>query len=70
MCRYNKVFDIECGSIGVVIRDQGVIAAAHNFVTHVIDATMAEAYAPKEDLLLAQHIGSNRLVIQVIAWKW
>ena len=40
------------------------MAAARSFISHVIDAPMAEAYALKEGLLLAQHIGSNRLVIQ------
>ena len=41
-----------------------MIAAAHSFVPHVIDAPIVEAYALKEGLSLAQHIGSNRLVIQ------
>jgi len=40
-----------------------VFAAAHSFVPHVIDAFMAETYALKEGLLLAQHIGGNRLII-------
>ena len=42
-----------------------MIAATHSFVPHAIDAPMAEAYALKEGLLLAQHIGvgGNRLVI-------
>ena len=53
------------GSTRVVIRDHsGVFAAAHSFVPHVIDAFMAETYALKEGLLLAQHIGGNRLIIQ------
>jgi len=58
--------DEGCGSTRLVIRDHsgGVIAAAHNFVLHVIDAPMAEAYALKEGLLLAQHVGENRLIIQ------
>jgi hypothetical protein len=41
-----------------------VIAAAHSFVSHVIDAPMVESYALKKGLLLAQHIGGNRLIIQ------
>ena len=41
-----------------------MLAAAHSFVAHVIDAPMAEAYALKEGLLLAQQIGGNRLIIQ------
>jgi hypothetical protein len=54
------------GNIGVAIRDHswGVIATAHSFVSHVVDAPMAEAYALKEGLLLAKRIGSNRLAIQ------
>ena len=56
--------DVGYRSTGVVIRDGGVIAAAHSFVPHVIDALMTEAYALKEGLLLAQNIGSNRIVIQ------
>jgi ribonuclease HI len=58
--------DEGCGSTGVVIRDHlgGVIAAAHSFTPHVIDATMVEAYALKEGLLLAQHVGENRIIIQ------
>jgi len=53
------------GSTRVVIRDHsgGVIVAAHSFVPYVIDASMVETYALKEGLLLAQHIGGNRLVI-------
>jgi hypothetical protein len=58
--------DVGYGNIGVAIRDHswGVIVAAHSFVSHVVDAPIAEAYALKEGLLLAQHIGSNRLAIQ------
>jgi hypothetical protein len=58
--------DEGCGSVGVVIRDStgGVLAAAHSFVPHLIDAPMAEAYALKEGLMLAQHIGYNRLIIR------
>jgi ribonuclease HI len=55
-----------CGSVGSIIRDcsGGVLAAAHSFVPHLVDAPMAEAYALKEGLMLAQHIGCNRLIIQ------
>jgi hypothetical protein len=61
-----KEFNVGYGNIGVAIRDHswGVIATAHSFVSHVVDAPMAEAYALKECLLLAKHIGSNRLAIQ------
>ena len=52
--------------VGVIVRDntRGVLAAAHSFVPHLVDAPMAEAYALKEGLMLAQHIGCNRLIIQ------
>nr|TKW18253.1 hypothetical protein SEVIR_5G420100v2 [Setaria viridis] len=48
-----------CGSVGSVIRDcsGGFLAAAHSFVLHLVDAQMAEAYALKEGLMLAQRIG-------------
>lgn len=38
--------------------------AAHSFLAYVVDVTMAEAYALKEGLMLAQHIGYNRLIVQ------
>ena len=49
-----------------IIRDcsGGALAAAHRFVPHLIDAPMAEAYALNEGLMLAQHIGCNRLIVQ------
>lgn len=55
-----------CGSVGSVIRDcsGGFLAAAHSFVLHLVDAQMAEAYALKEGLMLAQRIGCNKLIIQ------
>jgi len=55
-----------CRSVGSIISDSsgGVLAAAHSFVPHLVDAPMAEAYALKEGLMLAQHIGCNRLIIQ------
>ena len=59
-------FGTGSGSTGVIIRDEKGqwIAAAHSFLPHVIDAPMAEAYALKEGLMLAQHIGCNRFIIQ------
>jgi hypothetical protein len=50
-----------CGSVGAIIRDcpGGALAAAHSFVPHLIDTLMAEAYALKEGLMLAQYIWSN-----------
>jgi len=55
-----------CGSVGSIIRDcsGGMLIAAHSFVPHLVDAPMAEAYALKEGLMLAQHIGCNRLIVQ------
>jgi hypothetical protein len=52
--------------VGAIIRDYsgGALAAAHNFVPHLIDAPMAEAYALKEGLMLAQYIGCNLLIVQ------
>lgn len=52
--------------MGAIIRDYsgGALAAAHNFVPHLIDAPMAEAYSLKEGLMLAQYIGCNRLIVQ------
>ena len=54
------------GSMGSIIRDsnESFIAAAHSYVPHLIDAPMAEAYALKEGLMLAQQIGCNRLIVQ------
>jgi hypothetical protein len=55
-----------CSSVGSIIRDcsGGVLAAAHSFVPHLVDAPMAETYALKKRLMLTQHIGCNRLIIQ------
>jgi len=55
-----------CSSVGSIIRycSSGVLAAAHSFVSHLVDAPMAQAYALKEGLMLAQHIGCNRKIIQ------
>jgi len=55
-----------CSSVGAIIRDfsGGALAAAHNFVPHLINAPMAEAYALKKGLMLAQYIGCNRLIMQ------
>jgi len=52
MVNLDAAFDEDegCGSVGVIIRDSTgeVLAAAHNFVPHLVDAPMAEAYALKE----------------------
>ena len=41
-----------------------MVIASNNFISHVVDAPMAEAYALKEGLMLAQHAGCNRVIIQ------
>jgi ribonuclease HI len=68
MVNVDAAFDEDegCGSVGIVVRDStgGVLTAAHNFVPHLVDAPMVEAYALKEGLMLAQHIGCNRLIFQ------
>ena len=53
------------GSTGAVIRDAtgSFIAAAHSYIPHVVDAAMAEAFALRDGLLLAQQIGCNRVEI-------
>jgi ribonuclease HI len=40
------------------------VAAAQVFLPHVVDAHMAEAYAFREGLTLAQRIGANNFIIQ------
>lgn len=49
------------GSVGAIIRycNGGVLAAAQSYESHLVDAPMAEAYALKEGVMLAQHIGCN-----------
>ena len=49
-----------------MIRDAtgSFIAAAHSYIPHVVDAAMAEAFALRDGLLLAQQIGCNRVEIQ------
>ena len=68
MVNVDATFDTDTGSesTGVIIRDEKGqwIAAAHSFLPHVIDAPMAEAYALKIGLMLAQHIECNLFVIQ------
>ena len=55
-----------CGSVGAIIRDGsgGMILATCTFIPYIVDAPMAEAYALKEGLMLAQHIGGNRLIVR------
>jgi hypothetical protein len=44
--------DMGCGSIGAIIRDSSsaMVVASNNFISHVVDAPMAKAYALKEGL--------------------
>jgi hypothetical protein len=55
-----------CGSIGAIIRDSSgaMVVASNNFISHVVDAPMAKAYALKEGLMLAQHVGCNWVIVQ------
>jgi ribonuclease HI len=50
----------------VVIRDRtgGYIAAMQTFLPHVVDAPMAEAYAFRDGLTLAQQIGVQKFTVQ------
>jgi hypothetical protein len=48
----------------MVVEVQGMIAATNNYIPHLVDAPMVEAYALKEGLMLAQHIGGNHLIVQ------
>jgi hypothetical protein len=40
------------------------IVAAYNYIAHVVDAPTVEVHALREGLLLAQHIGCSRIIIQ------
>ena len=53
-------------SSAAVIRDSsgGCITASHSFVPYTVNAALAEAYALKDGLLLAQQIGCRRVKIQ------
>ena len=56
----------DSGSTGVIIRDCSgdMIVAASRYIPHLVDAPMAEAFALKDGLMLAQQIGGNRIIIQ------
>jgi len=41
-----------------------MIAATNRHISHEVDAPMVEAFALKDGLMLAQHIGGNRIIIQ------
>ena len=58
--------DMGCRSVGAIIRDSSgtMVIASNNFISHVVDAPMAEAYALKEGLMLAQHACCNQIIIQ------
>jgi hypothetical protein len=47
--------DMGCRGMGAIIRDSSgaMVVASNNFISHVVDAPMAEAYALKEGLMLA-----------------
>ncbi|KAF2943139.1 hypothetical protein DAI22_02g044250 [Oryza sativa Japonica Group] len=62
MINVDAAFDIDSGSggTGVVLRDHlgACVTASQAFLPYVLDApTMAEAFALRDGLALAQHIG-------------
>ncbi len=67
MVNVNAGFDVdsESGNTGVVIRDiyGACVAATQEILPHVSDAHMAEAYALRDGLMLAQRLGINRIMI-------
>ena len=53
------------GTKGIIRDFAGTfIATSYSYLDHVVDAPIAKVYAIREGLLLAQHIGCNRLNIQ------
>jgi ribonuclease HI len=68
MINIDAAFDVDSGrgTTGVVIRDYTgqCVAASQLFLPHVVDAPMAEAYAFREGLTLAQRIGCNNFIVQ------
>jgi ribonuclease HI len=68
MINIDGAFDNESGrgAAGIIIRDYmgQFVAAAQVFLPHIVDAHMAEAYAFREGLSLAQRIGANNFIIQ------
>ncbi|KAK1662852.1 hypothetical protein QYE76_051011 [Lolium multiflorum] len=68
MINVDAAFDTDSGrgATGVVIRDYtgSFIAAMQTFLPHVVDAPMAEAYAFRDGLSLAQQIGIHNFTIQ------
>jgi hypothetical protein len=55
--------DDGCGSTGAISSSGGMIVATNTYIPHPVDAPMVETYALKEMLMLAQHIGGNRLIV-------
>jgi ribonuclease HI len=68
MINVDAAFDEDSGkgATGVVIRDSSgsCIAAMQTFLAHVVDAPMAEAYAFRDGLTLAQQIGVHNFTVQ------
>jgi ribonuclease HI len=68
MINIDAAFELDSGrgATGVVIRDYtgSCIAALQTFLPHVVDAQMAEAYALRDGLMLAQQIGVQNFVVQ------
>jgi ribonuclease HI len=68
MINVDAAFDGESGkgATGVIIRDHtgAFVAALQTYLPHVVDAPMAEAYAFRDGLTLAQQIGLQNFTIQ------
>ncbi|EEC72520.1 hypothetical protein OsI_05906 [Oryza sativa Indica Group] len=69
MINVDAAFDIDSGSggTGVVLRDHlgACVTASQAFLPYVLDApTMAEAFALRDGLALAQHIGAKNVIVQ------
>jgi hypothetical protein len=49
-----------------VLRDTNgvLLATTHSFIEHVVDAPTAKVLAIREGLLLAQHVGCSRIMVQ------
>lgn len=54
------------GAVGAILRDDkgSFIAASNDYLEHVANATMAEAYALRHGLLLAQQLGIRNLIVE------
>ena len=57
--------DLQGAVTSILGDDKGsFIAASNDYIEHVANATMAEAYAPRRGLLLAQQLGIENLIVE------